>query len=477
MLLHPLLCHAYRLERERQEKDRAIILSPSQDTQNEAEENRKLETPKQNSIPETLLKAVPGTPLPGKKNWVVGKFGRVLPVVYLRRKDRKKIAKFDPSKTTHCLKKIRAEESAVAVSELTWNLESDDGLVNGSSVNLLNKKGKKQKKLKLKETDDATIGFGFNNGIEKHERKTSEDETVLNETNSNKLSASIDDDFKSDSCASHSTSDTEHRHPIKKLKKNAPSTNEGNSSDTSDTSATSTPSAGDVSPIASNKNSNSGELNTAEQNKRKLRSDNNEFESTSNTKLQNINNSLSTNLNSNDTKPVEEYDLSDENSLTSSGGKSSDSCGDASDTEPNASEDAVNIDEDQLSSGIDKKISDIGPDPNNRTCKVLPVIPSKSKSESKAIDNPHKQKHSNEKRLDALQEKKKSVLAQRNLIKDALKDLDSSPQSRDGKKHIVFSEDEEEGDCGDNKAMKKSAYSVGDKVRICLLYIGLSIWM
>ena len=78
-----------------------------------------------NVIPETLPKAVPGTPIPGHKNWVVGKFARVLPVVYLRRKDGKKVAKFDPSKTTHCLKRLKTEEmQESAVSELTWSLDT-----------------------------------------------------------------------------------------------------------------------------------------------------------------------------------------------------------------------------------------------------------------------------------------------------------------------------------------------------------------
>ena len=104
--------------------------------------HRERDSEMQNSIPETLPKAVPGTPLPGKKNWVVGKFGRVLPVMYLRRRDRKKIAKFDPSKTTHCLKKIKSEERDSTIAELTWNLQSEDEILNVSSGNLLAEKGK-----------------------------------------------------------------------------------------------------------------------------------------------------------------------------------------------------------------------------------------------------------------------------------------------------------------------------------------------
>ncbi|PIK44035.1 hypothetical protein BSL78_19104 [Apostichopus japonicus] len=55
----------------------------------------------------TMKKAVPGTGIAGEKNWVVGKYGRVLPVVYMRSKDRKKVVKFDPSKYIHHLKQIK----------------------------------------------------------------------------------------------------------------------------------------------------------------------------------------------------------------------------------------------------------------------------------------------------------------------------------------------------------------------------------
>lgn len=78
-----------------------------------------------NSVVSDMKSAVPGTPVPEKRNWVVGKFGRVLPVVFLRRKDGRKVAKFDPSKTVHCVKKIRVDDEKFhSVNNLTWDIES-----------------------------------------------------------------------------------------------------------------------------------------------------------------------------------------------------------------------------------------------------------------------------------------------------------------------------------------------------------------
>ncbi|XP_028402233.1 nucleolar protein 8-like [Dendronephthya gigantea] len=85
------------------------------------------------SVIEDIKSAVPGTPVPKKRNWVVGKFGRVLPIVFLRRRDGKKIAKFDPSKTVHCLKKLRGNDfnHRHSVDSLTWNLYQSDSDFNG----------------------------------------------------------------------------------------------------------------------------------------------------------------------------------------------------------------------------------------------------------------------------------------------------------------------------------------------------------
>ncbi|XP_062441597.1 nucleolar protein 8 [Rhea pennata] len=73
------------------------------------------------------MKAVPGTEVPGHKNWVVGKFGRVLPVLHLKSQQKNKIVKYDPSKYCHNLRKLEQDLThVVPVSKLTWRLEGQD---------------------------------------------------------------------------------------------------------------------------------------------------------------------------------------------------------------------------------------------------------------------------------------------------------------------------------------------------------------
>ncbi|NXY50318.1 NOL8 protein, partial [Ceuthmochares aereus] len=88
------------------------------------------------------MKAVPGTEVPDHKNWVVGKFGRVLPVLHLRSQQKKKISfacsltqtnivKYDPSKYCHNLRKLEPDSTRVVpISELTWHLEERDDSLN-----------------------------------------------------------------------------------------------------------------------------------------------------------------------------------------------------------------------------------------------------------------------------------------------------------------------------------------------------------
>nr|XP_025840179.1 nucleolar protein 8 [Vulpes vulpes] len=77
------------------------------------------------------MKAVPGTEVPGHKNWVVSKFGRVLPVLHLKNQHKRKIMKYDPSKYCHNLKKIAEDVThATPVSSLTWELEGGDNPMN-----------------------------------------------------------------------------------------------------------------------------------------------------------------------------------------------------------------------------------------------------------------------------------------------------------------------------------------------------------
>ncbi|XP_016302400.1 nucleolar protein 8-like [Sinocyclocheilus anshuiensis] len=70
--------------------------------------------------------AVPGTEIPGHKNWVVSKFGRVLPVVNLKYKGKDKVFKYDPSKHCHNIKRLETADDVTSVSKLTWEIKGGD---------------------------------------------------------------------------------------------------------------------------------------------------------------------------------------------------------------------------------------------------------------------------------------------------------------------------------------------------------------
>ncbi|XP_066452513.1 nucleolar protein 8 [Eleutherodactylus coqui] len=71
--------------------------------------------------------AVPGTEVPNHKNWVVSKYGRVLPVLHLKGNKQSKIIKYDPSKYCHNLKKLdNISLESTPVSKLTWHLDGGD---------------------------------------------------------------------------------------------------------------------------------------------------------------------------------------------------------------------------------------------------------------------------------------------------------------------------------------------------------------
>ncbi|XP_046731565.1 nucleolar protein 8 [Silurus meridionalis] len=70
--------------------------------------------------------AVPGTEIPGHKDWVVSKFGRVLPIVHLKCQGKTKALKYDPSKHCHNIKKLESEDCFTPVSELTWQIDGGD---------------------------------------------------------------------------------------------------------------------------------------------------------------------------------------------------------------------------------------------------------------------------------------------------------------------------------------------------------------
>ncbi|TMS19637.1 Nucleolar protein 8 [Larimichthys crocea] len=79
----------------------------------------------------TMKAAVPGTEIPGHKDWVVSKFGRVLPVLQLRcqKGSRARTLKYDPSKYSHNIRKLdrsTTEDEPTPISQLTWELEGGD---------------------------------------------------------------------------------------------------------------------------------------------------------------------------------------------------------------------------------------------------------------------------------------------------------------------------------------------------------------
>ncbi|NXG54387.1 NOL8 protein, partial [Hemiprocne comata] len=95
-----------------------------------------LESLKKAGVIDFQMKAVPGTEVPAHKKWVVGKFGRVLPVLHLRKSccfnslTQANIVKYDPSKYCHNLRKLEPDVACVVpVSELTWHLEGRDGSI------------------------------------------------------------------------------------------------------------------------------------------------------------------------------------------------------------------------------------------------------------------------------------------------------------------------------------------------------------
>ncbi|KAM6413794.1 nucleolar protein 8 [Rhynochetos jubatus] len=90
-----------------------------------------LESLKKAGVVDFHMKAVPGTEVPDHKKWVVGKFGRVLPVLHLRSQQKTNIVKYDPSKYCHNLRRLEPDLTRVVpVSELTWHLEGRDDSIN-----------------------------------------------------------------------------------------------------------------------------------------------------------------------------------------------------------------------------------------------------------------------------------------------------------------------------------------------------------
>ncbi|KAM7401672.1 hypothetical protein PAMP_016968 [Pampus punctatissimus] len=78
----------------------------------------------------TMKAAVPGTEIPGHKDWVVSKFGRVLPVLQLscQKGSRARTMKYDPSKYSHNIRRLNPPtvDEPTPVTQLTWEVRGGD---------------------------------------------------------------------------------------------------------------------------------------------------------------------------------------------------------------------------------------------------------------------------------------------------------------------------------------------------------------
>lgn len=73
---------------------------------------------------QNLKKMLPGIPIEGKKNWVIGKYGRPLPIVHIPKIPGRKAVKHDPSKHCHCIKKIpEGDFHDSGGDNLTWEMD------------------------------------------------------------------------------------------------------------------------------------------------------------------------------------------------------------------------------------------------------------------------------------------------------------------------------------------------------------------
>ena len=134
---------------------------------------------------EAVLKTkhiTPGSKIKDKTNWVIGKYCRPLPVVYLRSKG-SKVHKFDPSKHCHQLKKIRSLEDDYRndrIADLTWTIPGDRKIKKSKQL----RKYKNENSFEVVETvaendhvEFATQNIPGNEEIKKSKRRRKSSET------------------------------------------------------------------------------------------------------------------------------------------------------------------------------------------------------------------------------------------------------------------------------------------------------------
>ncbi|XP_030425503.1 nucleolar protein 8 isoform X1 [Gopherus evgoodei] len=173
------------------------------------------------------MKAVPGTEVPDHKDWVVSKFGRVLPILHLKGRHKSKIMKYDPSKYCHNLRKLEQDlTDMVPISKLTWQLEGGDDSMSKKRRGEFPEIKKTPKKMKIQSSEDLNKTPGRNlqskkanltqtkvvemsnskstglskflqtpsvNSIDKKERGLTSDARFLSRNNSNRNTNSISD--------------------------------------------------------------------------------------------------------------------------------------------------------------------------------------------------------------------------------------------------------------------------------------------
>ncbi|KAM6344359.1 nucleolar protein 8 isoform 2-T3 [Alca torda] len=133
-----------------------------------------LESLKKAGIVDFHMKAVPGTEVPDHKKWVVGKFGRVLPILHLRSQQKNKIVKYDPSKYCHNLRKLELDLThAVPISELTWHLEGREDSINKKRQGGFPVTKKPPKKLRPLGSKALNGAVALSSGSQSHSKKTS----------------------------------------------------------------------------------------------------------------------------------------------------------------------------------------------------------------------------------------------------------------------------------------------------------------
>ncbi|NXA27444.1 NOL8 protein, partial [Ibidorhyncha struthersii] len=142
-----------------------------------------LESLKKAGVVDFHMKAVPGTEVPDHKKWVVGKFGRVLPILNLRSQQKNKISfsywlstnivKYDPSKYCHNLRKLEPDLTGVVpISELTWHLEGRDDSMNKKRQGEFPVTKKPPKKLRQLGSEALNGAVVLSSGCQSHSKNT-----------------------------------------------------------------------------------------------------------------------------------------------------------------------------------------------------------------------------------------------------------------------------------------------------------------